>query len=67
LSSHFSITGWTGGEFGSTCGFRADRLIDIAIIEIAAQGVAIHSMIQRTWNEIPYATEQEIWTQEQGI
>src|SRR5215831_8911268 len=33
----------------------------------SGSGVAIHSMIQRTWNEIPYSTEQGIFAKEQGI
>ena len=29
--------------------------------------VAIRPMIQRTWSEIPYSTEQGIFAKEQGI
>jgi hypothetical protein len=54
----------------STPKFPANREINREFFYFGSDygsGVAIHSMIQRTWNEIPYSTEQGIFAKEQGI
>ena len=54
----------------STPQFPANREINREFFNFGPNrrlGVAIRPMIQRTWSEIPYSTEQGIFAKEQGI
>ena len=54
----------------STAKFPANREINREFFNFGpdrSSEVAIRPMIQRTWSEIPYSTEQGIFAKEQGI